>query len=87
MKVFTIPPHDEIVAARLRRRIEKLVKQRDKLRNECLHQAEVINSVPFLMSRRNNWEEWKRMVAENKQLELRVKEQSLLIAKLVNEPR
>lgn len=72
---------DDVKIGRLKKRIAKLIKQRDNYKERFELYQKVISMQPFLMTRYDNYSD---MVAERKRvkfLEDRVNEQALLIKK------
>ncbi len=72
-------PAGPTAIGRLRKRIEKLTKQRDYFRERCGVYGEMINMHPMLEHRFKAWKEQRAEAERVKGLEQRIKEQAQLI--------
>lgn len=88
-EVRTIADHNlkghEIVVGRLKRRIAKLIVQRDKAREETKHFRHVIESSPQILYRYKKFEDVRTGELTEKRLRTRVREQEELIQRLLKE--
>lgn len=90
MNLRTLPDPDEIqtlpiepvAMGRLRKRIEKLTKQRDHFKARCEHYAAVLDEHPTLEGRYRAWVEQRAERERVKGLEQRISEQAQLIEML-----
>jgi len=76
------PTNHEVEIGRLTRKMNKVKDQRDKARKELQHYKTVLSELPYLKRRYDLYMELKEKQETMQALKLRVKEQSLLIAKL-----
>jgi len=78
-------PHPDVTIGRLRRRIERLKKQRDHFRKQAELRQQMIDLAPYIERR---WKTHTEALAEQarvKDLERRVREQAMLIERLAKE--
>jgi hypothetical protein len=73
------PPPEAVAMARLRKRIEKLTKQRDYFMERCQTYGAVMNLHPMMEMRFKRYQEEKAERERVQGLEKRIKEQALLI--------
>jgi ppGpp synthetase/RelA/SpoT-type nucleotidyltranferase len=79
------PPESEVIIGRLRKKIVKLMEQRDGYKNELVHYREVLDHHTF---REREYKDYNARIKERervKALETRVKEQEELIKLLRKE--
>lgn len=76
------PSHHEVEIGRLTKKMNKVKDQRDKARKELKHYQEVMRAMPYLQRRYEMYMDMLKKEDSMQSLKLRVKEQSLLIAKL-----
>ena len=76
---------DQVIIGRLRKKIKRLIKQREHHKQQHEHYATVISIQPHLESRYNRYTEYKEEQARAKEMEQRLKEQEMLIRLLTGE--
>ena len=79
-------PGTDVIIGRLRRRIEKLKRQRDHFRAQAELRQQMIDLAPYIERR---WKQRTETLVEQarvKDLERRVREQAMLIERLAKEP-
>ena len=79
------PPESEVIIGRLRKRIVKLMEQRDEYKNQLIHYREVLDHHPFIEREYKTYNERIKERERVKALETRVKEQEELIKLLRKE--
>ena len=82
---ITRPSTEEIRENRLKKKIERLKKQRDHYQEQCNYYSKVLSMQPYLEKRYETYQEMVRERERIKGLEQRVKEQALLIRVLSND--
>lgn len=80
------PSADQVTIGRLRKKITKLLQQRDNFAKQLTHYQHVLSMQPHLTTRYEAYEKLKAERERVKALEKRVKEQELLI-KLLTEKK
>lgn len=73
------PSPDQIALGRLRKRLEKVTRQRDSLKQMCTHYREVLDLHPMAEYRYRSFTEARAERQRVKDLEQRCREQALLI--------
>ena len=76
---------DEVTIGRLKKKIAKLQRARDYHRKRHEHYSKVISLQPYLEDRFNRYESRVAEAAKNRANEVRVKEQELLIRRLIGD--
>ena len=75
---------DQVIIGRLRKKIERLIKQREYHKTRHEHYAKVISDQPYLEARYTRYLKDKEEHAHIKATEQRVKEQEMLIRLLLD---
>ena len=70
---------DQVIIGRLKRKIAKLLQQRDNATEKLSHYQHVLSMQPHLERRYNSYTDMKKEIERVKSLEARVKEQAALI--------
>lgn len=78
------PSRDQVAVGRLKKKIAKLLQQRETLTTQLAHYRHVLDVSPFIENRYDRYEDRKREQERVKALEARVQEQAALI-KLLQE--
>lgn len=76
------PSKHDVEIGRITKKMNKLKDQRDKSRNDVELYKQMLQIVPHIASRYEEYQKRKALEEEVRMLRLRVKEQSMLIAKL-----
>ena len=74
-----MPSRDQVVVSRLKRKIAKLLQQRETLTAQVAHYRHVLDVSPFIENSYDRYEDRKREQERVKVLEARVQEQAALI--------
>jgi hypothetical protein len=79
------PSKHEIELGRLTKKMNRVKDQRDKARHELAQYKTVMQDMPNLQRRYDEYQKWKKEQETMRSLMTRVNEQSLLIKKLTGE--
>ncbi len=76
---------EDVLIGRLRRKIERLIKQREFHKQKHEHYAKVIGMQPYIEKRYEQYQDRLKEYARIKDMEKRVKEQEILIGLLTGQ--